>query len=153
MMVSGLLDGLTDPEVMAEVERREYLVGRLVEQTGVTRNEAVAFRGRDRRQRVRAALMSWLDPLLDRGREAKRDVTDVTPVTHFQPDRGKAAEVQVTWAQTRHADLQSGDPGAVVLVHYTVEGNTGREGTADRPQGHNPQRRNCHPDREAYGIG
>jgi hypothetical protein len=40
MMVRGLLDGLTDPEVMAEVERREYLVGRLVEQTGVTRNEA-----------------------------------------------------------------------------------------------------------------
>ena len=65
--------------------------------------------------------MNWLDALLDRGREAKRAITDVTPVTHSQPDRG---EVQVTWAQTRHADLETGDPGAVIVVHYTVEGNT-----------------------------
>jgi hypothetical protein len=39
-MVRGLLDGLNDPAVMAEVERREYLVSRLVEQTGMTHSEA-----------------------------------------------------------------------------------------------------------------
>jgi hypothetical protein len=42
-----------------------------------------------------------------------------------QPKPRKAKpEVQSTWAQTRHANLETGDPGAVIIVHYTVEENT-----------------------------
>ena len=33
-------------------------------------------------------------------------------------------EVQSTWATTRFADTQAGDPGAVIAVHFTVEDNT-----------------------------
>lgn len=33
-------------------------------------------------------------------------------------------EVQVTWAQTRAPDLERGDPGAVTVIHYTVDENT-----------------------------
>lgn len=36
----GILDGLSDPIVHAEIERRSYIVGRLAEQTGVSREEA-----------------------------------------------------------------------------------------------------------------
>jgi hypothetical protein len=36
----GLLDGLTDPVVMAAVEKRYQIVTRLAEQMGVTRDEA-----------------------------------------------------------------------------------------------------------------
>jgi hypothetical protein len=33
-------------------------------------------------------------------------------------------EVQTTWAQTRFADSEAGDPGAVIDVHFIVEENT-----------------------------
>lgn len=40
----GLLDGITDPKVMAEaareVAKREYILVRLMEQTGLPREEA-----------------------------------------------------------------------------------------------------------------
>jgi len=36
----GLLDALTDPELMAEIEEHSRLVAKLAEQMGVTRDEA-----------------------------------------------------------------------------------------------------------------
>jgi hypothetical protein len=65
--------------------------------------------------------MNWLDALLDRGREAKAEPSPLKPVIAEQPAK---PEVQVTWAQTRHADKETGNPGAVIIVHYTIEGNT-----------------------------
>jgi hypothetical protein len=38
--MGGLLDGLSDPKVREEIERRSNLIGRLAEQMGVTRAEA-----------------------------------------------------------------------------------------------------------------
>jgi hypothetical protein len=62
--------------------------------------------------------MSWLDALLDRGREAKRDVTDVAPVAKVQPvKRGPVNHVII---QTSAAHLASGDPGRVEIGHYYV---------------------------------
>jgi hypothetical protein len=66
--------------------------------------------------------MNWLDALLDRGREAKADSPPLPKrVIAEQPAK---PEVQVTWAQTSYADLEAGDPGAVIVIHYTVQGNT-----------------------------
>lgn len=39
-MTRGLLDGLNDPELMAQVAERGRIVGRLAEQMGVTKEEA-----------------------------------------------------------------------------------------------------------------
>ncbi len=39
-MVRGLLDGITDPEVMARHGERQRIVERIAEQTGVTHSEA-----------------------------------------------------------------------------------------------------------------
>lgn len=39
-MSVGLLDGLLDPEVMAEVADRARIIERIAEQMGVTRREA-----------------------------------------------------------------------------------------------------------------
>jgi hypothetical protein len=39
-MTRGLLDGLNDPELMAQVAERSRIVGRLAEQMGVTKEEA-----------------------------------------------------------------------------------------------------------------
>jgi hypothetical protein len=39
-MVRGLLDGLQDPAVLAEIDRRTRVIDRIAEQTGVTRTEA-----------------------------------------------------------------------------------------------------------------
>ncbi|WP_426525029.1 hypothetical protein [Bradyrhizobium sp. McL0615] len=40
-----------------------------------------------------------------------------------KPRKPKPA-VQTTYAQTRPADSEIGDPGAVIFVHYTVDENT-----------------------------
>jgi NACalpha-BTF3-like transcription factor len=37
----GLLDGITDPEVMARVAERQRIIARVVEQMGVTRERAI----------------------------------------------------------------------------------------------------------------
>lgn len=68
--------------------------------------------------------MNWLDALLDRGREAKAEQPPLPQPVRTVAEQPTTPEVQVTWAQTRHAELESGDPGAVILVHFTVEGNT-----------------------------
>ncbi|MFY9953783.1 hypothetical protein [Bradyrhizobium sp.] len=39
-IVMGLLDGLTDPNVMAQIEERSRIIARIAEQTGRSRREA-----------------------------------------------------------------------------------------------------------------
>jgi hypothetical protein len=39
-MVRGLLDGLQDPVVLAEIDRRTRVIDRIAEQMGVNRTEA-----------------------------------------------------------------------------------------------------------------
>jgi hypothetical protein len=66
--------------------------------------------------------MNWLDALLDRGREAKAEPPPLP--TSVQTEQPAKPEVQVTWAQTAPANLETGDPGAVIVIHYTVDENT-----------------------------
>ncbi|XSC46800.1 hypothetical protein ACF1BQ_014610 [Bradyrhizobium sp. RDT10] len=40
MMAGGILDGLNDPVLMAEIDRRSRVVDRIAERLGVNRTEA-----------------------------------------------------------------------------------------------------------------
>jgi hypothetical protein len=62
--------------------------------------------------------MSWLDTLRDRGLQAKR----VAEPEVFPRPRAPKPDIMTVYVQTRHSS--QGDPGAVIIGHYSVQDDT-----------------------------